>query len=167
MGNGYWQKILRVDLGTKAVSVEPIDEADLKQYLGGAGLGAEILRRELPAKVSAYDSRNRVIFATGPFQGPAVPGGAKFSIVGISPISGTFSDTAAGASWGPSLKDAGYDVLIVQGKSDKPVYIKIVDDSVEIKDAEHLVGKDSYDTVDAILAENEDTNLMPRSSLMP
>jgi len=159
MGNGYWQKILRVDLSTKDVSVEPIDEEDLKKYLGGAGLGAEILRRELPAKLDAYDGRNRVIFGTGPFQGVPVPGGAKFSIVGISPVTGTFADTAAGASWGPSLKDAGYDALIVQGRSDKPVYIKIVDDSVEIKDAADLVGKDSYDTVDAIHAENEDTKL--------
>ncbi|UCE46437.1 MAG: aldehyde ferredoxin oxidoreductase family protein [Phycisphaerales bacterium] len=159
MGNGYWQKILRVDLSTSDVSVEPIDEEDLKKYLGGAGLGAEILRRELPAKLDAYDGRNRVIFATGPFQGPPVPGGAKFSIVGISPVTGTFADTAAGASWGPSLKDAGYDALIVQGRSDKPVYIKIVDDAVEIKDAAHLVGKDSYDTVDAIHAENEDNKL--------
>ena len=159
MGNGYWQKTLRVDLSTKSVSVEPIEEEDLRKYIGGAALGAEILRRELPAKLDAYDSRNRVIFATGPFQGVAVPGGAKFSIVGISPITGTFADTAAGASWGPSLKDAGYDVLVVQGRSDKPVYIKIVDDSVEIKDATDLAGKDSYDTVDAIHAENEDTKL--------
>jgi len=159
MGNGYWQKTLRVDLSTKSVSVESIEEEDLRRYIGGAALGAEILRRELPAKLDAYDSRNRVIFATGPFQGVAIPGSAKFSIVGISPITGTFADTAAGASWGPSLKDAGYDVLVVQGRSDKPVYIKIVDNSVEIKDATDLVGKDSYDTVDAIHAENEDTKL--------
>ncbi|MHC4742510.1 MAG: aldehyde ferredoxin oxidoreductase family protein [Planctomycetota bacterium] len=159
MGNGYWQKILRVDLSTESVSVEPIEEDDLRKYLGGAGLGAEILRRELPAKLDAYDSRNRVIFATGCFQGLAVPGGAKFSIMGISPVSGTFADTAAGASWGPSLKDAGYDVLVVQGKSDKPVYIKIVDDTVEIKDAADLAGKDSYDTVDTIHASEEDPRL--------
>ena len=159
MGNGYWQKTLRVDLSTKSVLVEPIEEEDLRTYIGGAALGAEILRRELPPMLDAYDSRNRVIFATGPFQGVAVPGSAKFSIVGISPITGTFADTAAGASWGPSLKEAGYDVLIVQGKSDKPVYIKIVNDSVEIKDAAGLVGKDSYETVDAIHAENEDSQL--------
>jgi aldehyde:ferredoxin oxidoreductase len=159
MSNGYWQKTLRVDLSTQTITVEHIEEADLKQFLGGAGLGAEILRRELPAKLDAYDSRNRVIFATGAFQGVAVPGSAKFSIMGISPVTGTFADTAAGASWGPSLKDAGYDVLIVQGKSEKPVYLKIVDDAVEIIDATDLVGKDSYETVDAIKAENDDTKL--------
>ncbi|MHC4324642.1 MAG: aldehyde ferredoxin oxidoreductase N-terminal domain-containing protein, partial [Planctomycetota bacterium] len=135
MANGYWQKILRVNLTNHKSTVESIAEKDLKDFIGGAGLGAEILRRELPEKIEPYDRRNLVIFATGPFQGPAVPGGAKFSIVGISPLTGTFADSAAGAAWGPSLKDAGYDVLILEGVSEKPVYIKIVDDDVRIEDA--------------------------------
>lgn len=159
MGNGYWQKALRIDLTTHHISVEDIAEQDLKQFLGGAGLGAEILRRELPAKIDAYDPANRVIFATGAFQGPSVPGGAKFSIMGISPVTGTFSDTAAGAAWGPSFKQAGYDVLIIQGKSEGPVYLHIVDDQVELKDATDLMGKDSYDTVDAIRAQHDDKKL--------
>ncbi len=159
MGNGYWQKTLRIDLTTHKISVETIPEDDLKRYLGGAGLGAEILRRELPAKIDAYDPANRVIFGTGAFQGPAVPGGAKFSIMGISPVTGTFSDTAAGAAWGPSLKQAGYDVLIIQGKSEGPVYLHIVDDKVELRDATDLMGKDSYDTVDSIRAQHNDKEL--------
>ncbi len=159
MGNGYWQKTLRIDLTTGNISVETIPEDDLRRYLGGAGLGAEILRRELPAKINAYDPANRVIFATGAFQGPAVPGGAKFSIMGISPVTGTFSDTAAGANWGPALKNAGYDVVIIQGKSESPVYVHIVDDQVTLQDAGALVGKDSYDTVDAIRALHDDKKL--------
>ena len=86
MSNGYWQRLLRVDPTNKTASVEPIAEDDLKQFIGGAGLGAEILRREVPAKLDPYDGRNRLIFATGPFQGPAVRGGAKFSVVAISPV---------------------------------------------------------------------------------
>ncbi len=81
MKNGYWQKMLRVDLTNRKSTVEPIAEKDLKDFIGGAGFGAEILRRELPEKIEPYDPRNLVIFATGPFQGPAIPGGAKFSIV--------------------------------------------------------------------------------------
>jgi aldehyde:ferredoxin oxidoreductase len=153
MGNGYWQKLLRVDLTAGTSSVEDIAEADLKQLVGGAGLGAEILRREIPGKTGAYDPENRVIFATGPFQGHPVPGSAKFSIVGISPLSGTFADTAAGADFGPALKDAGYDLLVVQGKSEKPAYIQIVDDVVEIKCAGELWGKDTDQTIDAVRAE--------------
>ncbi len=109
MGNGYWQKCLRVDLSSASVYTEDIAETDLKKFIGGAGLAAEILRREVPAKIAPYDPKNLVIFGTGPFQGPAIPGGAKFSIAGISPVTGTFGDTAAGADWGPALKDAGYD----------------------------------------------------------
>jgi aldehyde:ferredoxin oxidoreductase len=159
MKNGYWQKILRVDLTNRKLTVEPIEEKDLKNFIGGAGLGAEILRRELPEKIDPYDPRNLVIFATGPFQGPAVPGGAKFSIVGISPLTGTFADTAAGAAWGPSLKDAGYDVVILEGVSEKPVYLQIVDDDVRVKDASGLWGKGTFETVDAIHEEPGDKKL--------
>jgi len=69
-----------------------------------------------------------LIFATGPFQGPPVPGGAKFSVVGISPLTHTFGDTAAGASWGPALKEAGYDAVVFEGAADQPVYVYIEDD---------------------------------------
>lgn len=156
MKNGYWQKLLRVNLTTKSVRVEHIPERDLKMFIGGAGLASEILRREVPAKTMAYDSRNLVIFGTGPFQGPAIPGSAKFSIVGISPLTGTFGDTAAGADWGPGLKDAGYDLLVVEGVSDSPVYLTIHDENVEIKDASHLWGMDTYQAVDAIREECKD-----------
>jgi len=159
MKNGYWQKMLRVDLTSRKSTVEPIEEKDLKDFIGGAGLGAEILQRELPEKIDPYDPRNLIIFATGPFQGPAVPGGAKFSIVGISPLTGTFADTAAGAAWGPSLKDAGYDVIVLKGVSEKPVYIQIMDDDVRIKDASGLWGKDTFETVDAIHEQTGDKKL--------
>lgn len=159
MANGYWQKLLRVDLSSGVINVENIPEEDLKRYIGGAGLGGAILHRETGAKTPAYSPENRVIFATGPFQGPAIAGGAKFSIVGISPITGTFADTAAGAGFGPALKDAGYDALVVQGVSDKPVYLHIVDDKVEILDASWLSGKDAYETIDGIRDRHEDKKL--------
>jgi len=150
MKNGYWQKLLRIDLTTRTSTVEPIAVEELKAFIGGAGLAAEMLRRETPARQDPYASGNRLIFATGAFQGPPVPGGAKFSVVSISPLTGTFGDSAAGASWGPSLKDAGYDVLVFQGTADKPVYVNIVDDKVEVLDAAGLWGLDSFQTVDAV-----------------
>ena len=159
MRNGYWQKLLRVDLTNKKTSVEPIAEEDLKRFIGGAGLAAEILRREVPAKIDPYDPKNLVIFGTGPFQGPPIAGGAKFSIVGISPVTGTFGDTAAGADWGPSLKDAGYDMLVIEGASKTPVYLHIVDDRVEIREASNLTGMDTYETIDAIHKETVDKEL--------
>lgn len=159
MGNGYWQKTLRVNLTTGDIRIEPIEENDLKAFIGGAGLAAEILRREIPKKIHPLSPENLVIFATGPFQGPSVPGGAKFSIAGISPQTGTFADTAAGADWGPAIKDAGYDILILEGKSEKPVYLRIIDDNVQIKDAGALWGKETFETIDAIRAEADDNKL--------
>jgi len=159
MGNGYWQKTLRVNLTTGDIRVEAIDEKDLKAFIGGAGLGAEILRREIPEKIDPLSPENLVIFATGPFQGPSVPGGAKFSIIGISPQTGTYADTAAGADWGPAIKDAGYDILILEGKSEKPVYLHIVDDDVQIKDAAAIWGKDTVESIDTIVAETGDGKL--------
>jgi aldehyde:ferredoxin oxidoreductase len=159
MGNGYWQKTLRVNLTTGNVRVEAIEENDLKAFIGGAGLAAEILRREIPEKIDPLSPENLVIFATGPFQGPSVPGGAKFSVAGISPQTGTYADTAAGANWGPAIKDAGYDVVILEGKSDKPVYLQIVDHDVQIKDAAAVWGKDTVASIDAIRAECGDDKL--------
>ena len=156
---GWMGKILRVDLAEQTYEIEDLDEDLAKEYMGGRGLAAKILYDEVDPEIDAYDPDNRVIFATGAFQGAAVPGSAKFSIMGVSPVTGTFSDTAAGANWGPALKDAGYDVLIIQGKSPKPVYLHILDDKVEILDAAELTGKDSYDTVDTIRSKHEDKKL--------
>ena len=159
MKNGYWQKLLRVNLSNCKISVEDISNRDLKRFIGGAGLAAKIIYSELPGKLDPYDSRNPLIFATGPFQGPSIPGGAKFSIVSISPLTGTFADSAAGASWGVSLKDAGYDLLAIEGVSPKPVYLEIKDDQVLIKDASLLWGMDTYETVDAIHEQTLDKKL--------
>ena len=153
MANGYWRKILRVDLSNKRTRVTEIGEDVLKKVIGGAGLGAWILKNELPGKTDAYAPENLLIFATGPFQGPTVPGGAKFSIISNSPVTGTFADTAGGADWGPSFKDCGYDAVVIKGKADKPVYLYINDDKVEIKNATKLWGKDTYQTDDAVKEE--------------
>jgi len=159
MSNGYWQKLLRIDLTTRTITTEPIAEDDLRKFVGGAGLGAEILRREVGAKQDAYAPDNRLIFATGPFQGPPVPGGAKFSVVAISPLTHTFGDSAAGASWGPSLKDAGYDVVLFQGAAESPVYVTIVDDAVEIHDATDMWGLDTFQTFDAVIEKTGNAKL--------
>ncbi len=152
MADGFHHSLLRVDLSTRTAAVEPLAEVDLRRFVGGAGLGAEILRRELPGKTDPFSPQNRLIFACGPFQGLPIPGAAKFSMVSISPLTGTFADTAAGADFGCALKQAGYDLLIVQGETENPVYLLIDDDRVEIKDAAGIWGKDAYETVDAVKA---------------
>ncbi|MCK4925797.1 aldehyde ferredoxin oxidoreductase, partial [Candidatus Aerophobetes bacterium] len=153
MALGYWNKILRIDLTDGKITKEEIDDDTCKLFVGGAGIGAKILWEEVPPEVSAFDPDNRLVFAGGPFQGHPVPGSAKFSIISKSPLTGTYADSAAGAKWGPSFKKAGYDVLIIQGKSENPIYIYIEDAEVRIRDAANLWGIDSYQAVDQIRKE--------------
>jgi len=158
---GYWNKILRIDLTNRKITKEEIDEDTYKLFVGGAGIGAKILWEEVSSETNPFDANNKLIFAGGPFQGHPVPGSAKFSIISKSPLTNTYADSAAGARWGPLFKRAGYDVLIIQGKSENPVYIYIEDDEVKIRDARGVWGMDSYQSVDEIRKEIGD----PRASV--
>ena len=153
MASGYWNKVLRIDLTNKKVVKEDVEDKIFRLFVGGAGFGAKILWEEVSPEKDPLHADNRLIFATGPLQGHPVPGGAKFSVVSKSPLTNTQADSAAGAKWGPFLKKAGYDALIIQGRSETPVYIYIDDDKVEIKDAKSIWGLDSYQAVDQIRKE--------------
>jgi len=157
MASGYWNKILRIDLTDRKITKEGIDDEVCKLFVGGAGIGAKILWEEVPPAINPLDANNKLIFAGGPFQGHPVPGSAKFSIISKSPLTNTYADSAAGAGWGPLFKKAGYDVLVIQGKSENPVYVYIEDDKVELKNATHIWGMDSYQTVDEIRKEVGDS----------
>ena len=153
MASGYWNKVLRIDLTNKKVVKEDVEDKIFRLFVGGAGFGAKILWEEVSPEKDPLHADNRLIFATGPLQGHPVPGGAKFSVVSKSPLTNTQADSAAGAKWGPFLKKAGYDALIIQGRSETPVYIYIENDKVEIKDAKSIWGSDSYQAVDQIRKE--------------
>lgn len=159
---GYWNKILRIDLTTKKITKEEIDNNTCKLFVGGAGIGAEILWKEVSPKVEPFNSDNKLIFSVGPFQGYPVPGSAKFCITSKSPLTNTYADSSAGASWGPLFKKTGYDVLIIQGKSENPVYIYIKDNEIKIRDARDIWGMDSYQSVDKIRKKIRD----PRASVV-
>lgn len=150
---GYWNKILRVDLTTKKITKEEVGDDIFKLFVGGAGIGAEILWKEVPPEVKPFDPDNKLIFSVGPFQGYPVPGSAKFCITSKSPLTNTYADSSAGASWGPLFKKSGYDVLIIQGRSDYPVYIYIEDNEIKIIDGRDIWGMDSYQSVDKIRKE--------------
>lgn len=150
---GVWNKLLRVDLTNKKVSVQDLPEKVLESFIGGAGLGAWVMWEEVPAEVKAFDPDNRMIFATGPLQGNHQTGNAKWTIVTKSPAFEANATSCITWKWGIELKKAGFDALVVHGKSDKPVYIKIDDGEVEILDASHIWGKDSYLTEDVVKDE--------------
>jgi len=154
-----WGKLLRVNLTDKNMIEEKISEKIFKQYIGGSGMATKYLYDEVEAGTDAYSKENKVIFATGPFQGYVLPGGAKWTVVSRSPLTNTFGVTTAGAEWGSRFKKTGYDMIIIEGKSEEPLYIWINNGKVELKTAEHLWGKDSVETVRLIREELDNKNI--------
>ena len=153
MSKGYWGKILRVNLTNGQISKDQLSDEYCKKYLGGIGFAADILLKEVGPEVDALDPENRLIFGLGPLQTTAVPGTGKWIAVSKSPMTGAICYATAGGNMGPMLKRAGYDSLVIQGKAEKPVYLWINDDKVEIKDASAVWGKDTEVTVDSIRDE--------------
>lgn len=151
---GVWNKILRIDLTSGKAGIEDVPDSVYEYFLGGAGLGAYYLWKECPAGTGPFDPENRMIFASGPFQGQKQSGAAKWSAATISPAIRMNADSACTASWGIEMKSCGVDAVIVQGKADRPVYIAIDDGQAVIKDASDLWGKDAYVTED-MLKEKE------------
>lgn len=147
---GVWNKILKVDLSNGTCKTQEVPDEVYEYFLGGAGLTAWALYKESPAGTKAFDPENRLTFAVGPMTGIKQTGAAKWTAGAISPSFQMNADSAATASWGISLKQAGYDALVVHGKASKPVYVVVENDRVEIKDASRLWGKDAYETQDAI-----------------
>ena len=153
---GYAGKILRVDLSSNQISEVPtLDYSD--KFLGGRGIAAKIYWDEVPPEVSAFDPENRIIFATGPLGGIPPIGGSRWTICGKSAEKQMFSYCNLGGRWGAELKFAGYDVLVVYGKSEKPVYLFINGDKSEIKDASYLWGKDTIETRKVLKAEHSNS----------
>ena len=145
-----WNKILKVDLTNGTCKPEQLSDDVYEKFLGGAGMNAYILWRECPRGTSTFDPANRLTFAPGPMQGIKQTGAAKWTAGAISPSFHMNADSAATASYGIEIKEAGYDAIVVHGRADKPVYVVVDDDKVEIKDACHLWGKDAYEAEDGM-----------------
>ena len=141
---GWTGKVLRVDLTTGIITKE--DTAKYKPYLGGTGLAYKVLWDEVPPGTKAWDPENRIIFGIGPLTGTGDPLSASVSVTSLWPMH--TEDLPAtghmGGHWGPELKYAGYDSLIIQGKAAAPVWIYIKDDVVEIRDAGRMWGNGIY-----------------------
>jgi len=153
MVNGLANRILRVDLATQRVWTEEPDELFYRRYLGGAGVLAYYLLKEVPPGTPALAPGNVLVFANGPLTGTPVPGGSRLCVGAKSPLSGGFAKCEAGGFFGYELKRAGFDALVVQGRAARPVYLWINDGQAEIRDASGLWGKTVLATQDAIEAE--------------
>lgn len=139
-------KIIRIDLTKKECGVMELKEEVFRSFIGGTGLAAYLYSRYCDKNLSSLDPKSPLIFTTGPFVGTDVPTSGRFAVGGRSPLTNLWGDSDCGGKWGPELKKTGYDGLIIEGKSDKPIYILINDDKVEFIDAATIWGKDTYDT---------------------
>ncbi|HSP48257.1 MAG TPA: aldehyde ferredoxin oxidoreductase N-terminal domain-containing protein, partial [Clostridiaceae bacterium] len=147
---GYTGKIARVDLSSGHVTYEKLDENIARQFIGGTGLGVKYLYDEVPVGTEWSDAENRYMISGGPLSGTQISGSGTVSIVTKGPMTNGAATTQANGYFGAYLKIAGFDSIIIQGKSDKWVYLHIHDDVVEIRDADHLVGKNTWETADMI-----------------
>jgi aldehyde:ferredoxin oxidoreductase len=127
-----------------------------KEYLGQRGLATKYFVEEVDAKVDPLSPDNKVIWATGPLTGTMASTGGRYSVVTKGPLTGAIACSNSGGYWGAELKMAGWDMVIFEGKSPKPVYLSIVDDVAELRDAGHLWGKTVFETEETLKKESQD-----------
>jgi aldehyde:ferredoxin oxidoreductase len=150
---GYMGKILRVDLTTRRWTTDPLDRTLTEQYWGGHGFGIRLLYDMVDPAVDPLAPENPLIFAVGPFVGTAIPLSGRHSVVAKSPLTGIWGEGDVGGKWGMALKAAGYDVLIVTGAADRPVYLWITEEGTGIRDAGHVWGLDAFEADEVIRRE--------------
>ena len=144
MGNLRAGRILRVNLTDGEVSTEPV--APYEKFMGGKGINLKILFDNIEAETGPFDPENPLLFGAGPLVGTPFPGASRIDVMSKSPVTGALGDAGMGGYLGAELKFAGYDNLVVEGIAEKPVYLYVRDDRVEIRDASAIWGRDTYET---------------------
>ncbi|MEW5932876.1 MAG: aldehyde ferredoxin oxidoreductase family protein [Bacillota bacterium] len=137
---GWCGRLLRVDLTRGSVRVEGLEEKVLRRFLGGRGLATYLLWREVPGGADPLGPENVLVFAPGVLTGVPAPGCGRNGVAALSPLTGRLGSAEAGGFWGAQLKRAGFDALVVEGRSPSPVYLWVHEGGAEIRDARHLWG---------------------------
>ena len=156
---GYNGKILRINLTDSTIKEEPLPYEVARKYIGGAGFVAYFLWKELKAGIDPLGPENKIVLATGPVTGLSLQGASRFCAGAKSPLTNGIIKSEAGGFWMVDFKRAGYDALIIEGQSEKPVYLYITDGKVEIKNAEHLWGKETKQVESSIRTELNDKRI--------
>jgi aldehyde:ferredoxin oxidoreductase len=138
---GYTGYLLRVDLTNKKTTKEEIPSKIIEQFAGARGINMKYMYDEIKPGIDPLGPENKVFFGVGPCNGTSMSGSQRFNISAKSPVTGFLGDSNNGGDLGAELKYAGYDMIIIEGQSEKPVYIYINDDEVELRDASHIWGK--------------------------
>lgn len=149
-------KLLRVNLTTGTCKSEPLNMTWAKDYLGSRGLATKYFTEEVDAKVDPLSVDNKIIWATGPLTGTMASTGGRYTVVTKGPLTGAIACSNSGGYWGAELKFAGWDMVIFEGKSPKPVYLFIENDNAQLLDADYIWGKTVWETEPAIKTKHQD-----------
>jgi aldehyde:ferredoxin oxidoreductase len=152
-------KILRVNLTAGTCSPEALNKQWARDYLGQRGLATKYFVEEVDAKVDPLSPANKIIWATGPLTGTMASTGGRYSVITKGALTGAIACSNSGGYWGAELKFAGWDMIIFEGKSPKPVYLFIQDDKAQLLDADFIWGKSVWDTEPAIKAKHQDPQI--------
>lgn len=159
---GYAGRILRIDLTRRIIKNICLQRNLPRKFIGGRGIGTYFLFGNILRATDPLGPESQLIFMTGPFAGTIVPNSSRYSVTAKSPLTGFWASSDCGGSWGQELKYAGFDGIVVSGKSDRPTYLWIHEGSVEIRKADHVWGKDTYET-DGIIREETDAKAIVAS----
>lgn len=159
MPGGYMGKTLRIDLNQEKIEEISFSDDVLRKYIGGRGLATKILFEEIPKGTDPLSPENVVVFMTGPYTGTTGPCSARFEVVTLSAHTKLLGAGNSGGFFGPELKRSGFDGVIISGKASDPVYLWIDDGKAELRSAEKIWGKDTYETEDFIKEELNDNKV--------
>ena len=161
---GYAGKILRVNLSTGKLIDQEFPKDLAYNFLGGSGLGTKILWDEVGPEVEPFSPDNRLIFAIGPLTGTIYPTAGRFEVIGKSPLTGIYGDANSGGHFAQKFKQAGFDAVVVQGRTEKPVYLSLNNGQAQIRDAKSVWGHGTEET-ETILREEVGDQTMQVASI--
>lgn len=156
---GYAGKLLYVDLTQKKFKTEVLEAGFCRKYIGGNGFAIRLLYDDTEAGIDPFSQENVLVFAAGPFAGTMVPTSGKYIVQAKSPLTNFMGESVSSGAFGQALKSAGYDAIVIRGRSEKPTYLFVDDDRVHFSDAKSLWGKDALEASDLIVDEIGDENV--------
>ncbi len=151
---GWTGRILRIDLNKMKYHIDRLPEEILGMFIGGRGIAIKILWDELYPGIDPYSPYNKLVIAAGPLSGLPVPSSGKLVVASKSPLTNGYGDGNIGTLASVHIRRAGYDVIVIEGKAEKPIYIYIEDDKIEFRDARDLWGLDTFKTEDYLIKEH-------------
>jgi len=156
---GYMGRLLVVDLTGGEIASEPLNEDYVRRFVGGSGLACRYLYDMIDASTDPLDPANPLLFMAGPLTGTSAPSCGRYVICARSPLTGLWGEANSGGFFGPEMRFAGYDGILIKGRSPEPVYLRVEDGRAELRDASHLWGQDTYRTQALIREELGDEEI--------